>query len=171
MLYKLEKCNIKYWISAYKFTVKNNQLKILAVYRSPRNNNVEFCQIFEEIIKEICEFSQNIIMVGDFNIDWSKQGTNKNRLKCTFSDNGLKQIINDYTRVTASTKTIIDYVITNKTNITSNNNISNKITDHEAIGIKINKTGNIYTGKMEIKIFKYNKTVFTNEICAILGKK
>ena len=39
--------------------------------------------------------------------------------------------------VIANTKTIIDYVITNNINITANNNISNKITDHEAIDIKI----------------------------------
>ena len=74
----------------------------------------------------------------NFNTDWSNEGTYKNRLKCDFSDNELKQIVNDYTRVTASTKTIIDYIITNNTNITANNYISNKITDREAIYIKIN---------------------------------
>ena len=42
-------------------------------------------------------------------MDNSKEGTYKNRLKCAFSDKGLKQIVNDYTRVTESTKTIIDY--------------------------------------------------------------
>ena len=62
-------------------------------------------------------------MAGDFNIDWSKEGTYKNRLKCVFSDYGLKQRVNDYTRVTASTKTIMDYVIINNTNFTANNNI------------------------------------------------
>ena len=86
-------------------------------------------------MKEICEFPYNIIIDGDFNIDWSKERTYKNTLKCAFNDNGRKQIVTDYTRVTASAiinnKTIINYVITNNTNITAHNNISNKITDHE----------------------------------------
>ena len=79
-------------------------------------------------MEEICEFAYNIIMTGDFNI--GKEGTYKNRLKCAFNDKRLKEIVNDYTRVTASPKTIIDYPITNNTNLTTNNNISNKITDH-----------------------------------------
>ena len=43
-------------------------------------------------------------MAGDFNIDWSKERTYRNRLKCAFSDNGLKQTVNDYARVTVSAK-------------------------------------------------------------------
>ena len=69
-----------------------------------------------------------MIIASEFNIDWSKEGTYKKRLKYTFNDNGFKQIVNEYT--TASTKTILEYVIANNTNISENNNISNKQTDH-----------------------------------------
>ena len=53
-------------------------------------------------------------------MDNSKEGTYKNRLKCAFSDKGLKQIVNDYTRVTESTKTIIDYPVCSENHKISN---------------------------------------------------
>ena len=65
--------NYNYWISAYKVTVKNNQIVIVAVCRSPSSCEVEFCRIFEEIMGKICEFPYNIIIAGDLNIDWSKK--------------------------------------------------------------------------------------------------
>lgn len=159
-----------YWISAYKATMKNNQFVIVAVYRSPSSSEVEFCQVFEQVMEEICEAQYDIIIAGDFNIDWCKEETYKKRLECAFNDNGLKQIVNDYTRITENTKTIIDYVITNSENVSAANNSLNKIADHEAIDIKVKtRTKNQdEISKKEIEIFKYNKTLFNQEISAIL---
>ena len=61
--------NYNYWIRAYKVTVKNNQLIIVAVYRSPSSSEVEFCQICEEVMEEVYELPYNILIAGDFNID------------------------------------------------------------------------------------------------------
>ena len=65
------------WINAYKVIFQNNQLIIVAIYRSPNSSEVQFCQIFEEVIEEECEFPYNIIIADDFKIDWSKEETYK----------------------------------------------------------------------------------------------
>ena len=44
-------------------------------------------------------------------------------MQCLLDDNGLKQVIGEFTRITQSLKTLIDFIIT------ENNNI-NKILDH-----------------------------------------
>ena len=54
--------NYIYWISAYNVTVKNNQIIIVVVYRSPSSSEVQFCTIFEEIMVEMCGFPYNMII-------------------------------------------------------------------------------------------------------------
>lgn len=158
----------KYWMCAYLAKNKNTCLVIMAVYRSPSCREVEFCDAFDKIIETICETNYEIVIAGDFNIDWSKDETYKNRIQVTLNDNGLKQIVTDYTRVTKNTKTIIDYVITNNYNIYARNNGENKIADHEAIDITIPNRYNEVSTKKEIEIFKYNKNLFSRELYGLL---
>ena len=60
----------------------NNQL-VVAVYRSPSNSAPEFYQLFEDVMEK-SEFLYNIIIAGDFNKDWSKEGTYMDRLNVSF---------------------------------------------------------------------------------------
>ena len=50
---------------------------------------------------------------------------------------GLKQIVNEFTRITQISKTLIDYIISNMDNITATTNVDYKIADHESIDILI----------------------------------
>ena len=156
--------NSKYWMSAYKVENKSTILIIMAVYRSPACREVEFCEAFDEITENICETNLEIIIAGDFNIDWRKNNTYKNRIQATLNDNGLNQIVTEYTRVTENTKTLIDFVITNSINVSAKNNGENKIADHEAIDINIKNKNFIESTKKEIEIFKYNKNLFRTEV-------
>ena len=97
-------------------------LIIMAVYRSPACKKWNFFDAFDEITENICETNLEIIIADDFNIDWSKNNTYKNRIQGTLNDNGLNQIIIGYTRMTENTKTLIDFVITNHINVSAKNN-------------------------------------------------
>ena len=101
-----------------------------------------FCATFEEIVEVLIERNKDIFVDGDFNIDWSKESVYKRKTECVINDNGLKQSIKYYTRVTKDSKTIIDYVTTNVKNITSNISSTNKISDHELIEIRIKNVNN-----------------------------
>ena len=82
--------------------VKNKRL--ILIITALRCREVEFCDAFDEITKNICE---------------------------TSLDNGLKQIITKNTRVKENARTLIDFVITSNINVSAKNNGANKIADHE----------------------------------------
>ena len=50
----------------------NHYILIGAVYRSPSYSEAEFCDIFDEIIEEISHNNCDILIAGNFNIDWKK---------------------------------------------------------------------------------------------------
>lgn len=154
----------KFWISAYTAKLNKTQFIIMGVYRSPSSRETEFCEAFEQAIEEVNENDSDLIVAGDFNIDWAKNGTYKYKLEAMLNDNGLKQVVNEYTRITKHSKTIIDYIISNNENIKVKTNSSNKISDHEAIDIKIEETSANVEQHEEIEIFKYNKDLFNKEL-------
>lgn len=147
----------------------NYKIAITSVYRSPSSAETEFLGVFEEVLEEMSELNCDIIIAGDFNIDWCKDGFYKNKMQCLLDDNGLKQVIGEFTRITQSSKTLIDFVITNNNNISAKTNSSNKISDHETIDIIVNNmrhnTNSI--DYKEIDIFKYNKQQYNREIWSI----
>lgn len=161
--------NYKYWISAYNIRIRNTSMIIVAVYRSPSSQDSEFYEVFEQTIEEICDKNIDIIVAGDFNVDWSKEGFYKQKLQQIISDNGLVQVITDYTRITRNSRTIIDYVITNNLNIKVNNSRINKISDHEIVEMYIEtKVNKEHESKRQIELFKYEKRKFRREISEIL---
>ena len=93
---------------------------------------MEFCETFNESLDIACEGNFEIIIAGDFNIDWYRDYY-KTRLVTVSNENALKQIVNEFTRITQSSETLIDYIITNTKNITARINVDNKIADHEPI--------------------------------------
>ena len=87
----------------------------------------------------------------------------KNRIKNTFNDNGLQQIVNECTRVIINSSTITDYVITNIYKIKCKNNKDNKISNQEDINIDFERSNeNILNTTKTIKLFKDDKNIFNN---------
>lgn len=159
----------KYWILCCTARYKNSKICISAIYRSPSSQSSDFCEKFGEALEEICEQNCDIIITGDFNIDWSRDGFYKQQIERLLSDNGMKQIVKSYTRVTENSKTLIDYVITNSKKTTVQNSVTSKISDHEILEVLIeDKNVNKETVQKKIEIFKYNKTLFTRELNSTL---
>lgn len=158
----------KYWISAYMAKYEKTSIIIVIIYRSPSGSKSEFCDIFQDFVEEICDKNTDILIAGDFNIDWN-QDFYTSKLESILNDNGLKHLINEYTRITKRSKTLIDYIITNNESITAESNVNNKIADHESIDIFIECDNIEHENQVkEITLFKYNKTRFSNEIRSFL---
>ena len=64
----------------------------------------------------------------------------RNRIISIINPNDLRKVVNEYTRVTKTSRTIVDYVITNNYGIKSENCRTNKISDHEVINISRKQT-------------------------------
>lgn len=159
----------KYWILWCLAKYKSIKILISAIYRSPSCQPAEFCDKFGETLEEICEQNCDVLITGDFNIDWSKDSFYKQQIERTLNDNGMKQIVKSHTRITENTKTLIDYVVTNTKNIAVQNSFTNKISDHEIIEIII-EDNNIKKEHYEEKLerFRYNKIAFSREINSII---
>lgn len=91
----------------------------------------------------------HLILLGDFNIDVSRENHYSKRLLRNMKSMGLKQYVQEPTRVTKESKTIIDLVFSNfyvKTDVL----ITPKITDRHIFKLVTNKD----------IMSEYNKTEF-----------
>lgn len=74
------------------------------VYRPPDVNPITFTSKFEETLFTINRKNCNCIILGDFNIDISRDGSIKNDFMNTLHSSSFIPTINRYTRVTHSSK-------------------------------------------------------------------
>jgi len=91
--------------------------------------------------------------VGDFNVDMLTNTTIKHSLTKLANSCNLKQLINVPTRITETSKTLIDLIFTNSPNVLGSGVIPSKIADQELIYV---------IRKMKCKVLKRRKTISVN---------
>ncbi len=79
----------------------------------PPNTTLEIFNAFEDLITRMDSENKEIILLGDYNCDWSRLGSNSanaqtNRLAGIVQTFQFQQLISDPTRITANSKTLID---------------------------------------------------------------
>ena len=107
------------WINVYN---KNSSKKYLigVVYRHPNTSKLDFITKFSEILQKISCANVESFIVGDFNIDthcrtFHELSRYSKDYLLSISSNGFSQLIDIPTRVSTSSRTLIDHVITNVT--------------------------------------------------------
>lgn len=87
-------------------------LAVGVFYRPPSYNLLNSLEVFEEAISAVLPVTNYIICLGDSNVDLLK--VNNATIKFTDMLNvyGLQQLINEPTRLTRTTSTLIDHIIT-----------------------------------------------------------
>lgn len=113
-----------------------------------------------------------VIVIGDFNIDISKDSYYANKLIKTMQSYGYKQHIKDYTRITNVSRTLIDLVFSNFKIITRVKHTP-KITDHSILVVSIesvNKDNHVQTRTVR-DFTNFNDENFIAEIKGQLQKK
>ncbi len=83
----------------------------VGLYRSP-SSKITFFDQLSSILKE-CNFEKEVILMGDFNINWEDK-CNRKALKQIANTFDLTQLIKGPTRITQSSKTQIDLIFSNK---------------------------------------------------------
>ncbi len=84
---------------------------LVVIYRPPSADN-SFYENFEKLLKE-SNLDKEIIIMGDFNINWEDRHSRK-KLKQITDRFDLKQVVRGRTRITNSSKTQIDLIFTNR---------------------------------------------------------
>ena len=84
---------------------------IIAVYRPPDVNTADTLSDLEKILKEIG--NENVIITGDLNIDLASPNSLGEKYSELLLSHNLIQFVKAFTRITATSQTIIDHVSSN----------------------------------------------------------
>lgn len=156
------------WI---KIEISNKVYVFAVVYRPPNTNFDSFLSVFEDTLTEIYSNFDYIICTGDFN-------TNLFNLECSRADNlssvcetyNLKQIINEPTRLTDTSLTLLDLIfVSNEIPVVDFGVIDCGISDHFLVFGKIEITVSAKVGKtFKYRAFKnINLDNFQNDLVTI----
>lgn len=111
---------------------------VAGVYRQPKGDFDTFIEQLEILLSKATSKYSNLIIAGDLNIDWFTQNKSLNIFKDTIETFGLKSVIQEPTRVTETSKTLLDYIITNiPDEMCSSRVIENFVSDHRGQELEI----------------------------------
>ena len=91
---------------------------------SPSSSPSRFLLILEEWLEQFLEYDKINIVMGDFNINWMNASESRHLQRIT-EGLGIRQIVNLPTRITRSSRTLIDHMYTNNYSVSTciNNNL------------------------------------------------
>lgn len=117
-------------------------------------------------ITKVNKEQKETIIMGDFNIDYSRSNVSKD-FKSQMSSYGFKQLVKTATRITKDTSSLIDLIFVNKPNsYPTVNVVSTSLSDHDLICL----TRKINTQKYLARVIKcrdysnYNPELLVNDI-------
>ena len=100
------------------------------IYRPPSSDNKWLCD-FECLLEKAFLENNELVLFGDFNINYVDGLSDKNTWNCMTNYYNLVQLVTDYTRVTQTSATIIDHIYTNsKQHIHEINIAKETLSDH-----------------------------------------
>lgn len=121
---------------------KSSNIVIKAIYRNQSRNPKLFIKDVVQSLSDLDKGKENIVAIGDWNIDLNKDNAIARYLKEEMQNIGYKQMINRSTRVTETSETLIDLCYTNiEEEEVTGDVIEEVITDHYITGIAIKKKG------------------------------
>ena len=125
--------DLDYEVAAIKISLTHvGSVVVVGLYRSPNGQSDAFFDEFESLLRHFHARSYKFVVIGDFNIDvLDHTDPLTQRLRETLTTFDLVWSINTPTRVTATSKTAIDNVITNIPNINASV-VNAAISDHFA---------------------------------------
>ena len=108
---------------------------VATIYRPP-NSTHDFFESFEKFVKMIDYENKEIYILGDLNCDMLKAEPDSatNKIKSLYELYQLSQLIKEATRVTMTTSSLIDHIVTNTPEkISDSGVIHTGISDHSLV--------------------------------------
>lgn len=113
------------------------KLLLLAVYRPPSNDIDQFFETMCETLNTLEKNHSTVMVIGDFNIDLSKDSLTANKFSSIMASYGLNNVVKHYTREAFGSQSLIDHVFTSDKN-TVCSVITSGLSDHYAQSATIN---------------------------------
>lgn len=154
---------------SFKISQPHSQPFITSFMYRPPDTLIDWNQIFKQHVEQLSIICNEILIMGDFNIDLKHTSSNR-WLRNIVKPLSLKQIIDEPTREVENTATLIDHIYTNSPqNISCSYVQKYALSDHYLI-MAIRKKG-VIKSKERIKKKFNDYSRFTNEnICNIFSK-
>lgn len=140
------------------------KLVVLSIYRPPTGNFHIFLEKLEQCLTKYVNENSEVVIAGDFNVDFLKNTQEMLELVSLINSFNIQHTISEYTRITHTSKSCIDNILTN-VDYDSAEVLQSMISDHTAqkltVGIK-----NTHSNKFILKrIFsEENKKDFSNRL-------
>lgn len=124
-----------YWCIILKVNFAHGKRLIGCLYHSPSGSHSTFIDDFENLCDSVFCNNSQCILVGDFNLNFLDDTYYCKKIKNLLTSYGINQLIADPTRITNTSSTLIDYVLTNQNGIKATVHSCPKITDHSVISV------------------------------------
>lgn len=125
-----------YWCKFVSVNYGSIKWIIGSLYHSPSGSHAAFIDQMENICEEVLCKNSRVVLAGDFNLDFLSDEFYVKKIKDLFHSYGICQKVETYTRITNTSKTLIDYVLTNIDNLQAFVMDEPKLTDHSVITVK-----------------------------------
>ena len=147
-----------------KLQFSNGNILVGFIYRPPNNNLVNYSEwplIMDNLLDKVNNTCNKVILLGDFNIDLLPTAVEKTSWINTFQSYYLNQLIDEPTRITSHSKTLLDHIyVSEDVNVSKSGLLSWAISDHNPIYITINKSNYVTNHdklKNKHKTIRYRK--------------
>ena len=124
-----------------KFPGQKQKYTFAVIYRHPHNNTSEFTSALDETLNILDKTKSNkVYILGDMNLDLNPNNLSISALEylSTLQSHAFFSVITEPTRVTATSKTCIDHILTNDSrSLIKPGVFSYKISDHYPIFLTI----------------------------------
>lgn len=112
-----------------------NSRKILfgAIYRPPNLDPSTFMESLEEMLNRRTNECIETVLLGDFNFDYISPNATTKHFQRTMNLLNLKQLINEPTRITQNSRTLIDLIFTSTSELYVSGVLPIGFSDHSAI--------------------------------------
>ena len=142
---------------------------LISTWYRPPNSSLELYKIFENVIDEIDRTNLEFYLLGDMNCNFLDQ-SKSNSLSSVFDVYGLTQLLTEPTRITQTTKSLIDLCVTNTPDKISQSGVHHLgLSDHSMIYMtrkaKIERTKYQFTKTRDFK--QFNKIEFLKDLAKI----
>jgi len=128
------------WCVAVEVKEKLYKGVIMVIYHSPSASHGDFMRFLEDTVEELI-IKGECMVIGDFNLDLRMDSFYAKKLQTTMSSLGMKQYVNEPTRITKDSQTIIDLFFANN-NKTVQVIHEPKITDHAWLKVELSASKN-----------------------------
>lgn len=121
--------------------VGSTKIAICAVYRPPDLYYRQFLCDFETNFSLVLPNFDHVFCLGDFNIDLLNSGSNiSDDVSNVLYSMGLRQVVNEPTRITATSVTLIDFILTTCEDLIAEVTTVHvpEVSDHELISCVVN---------------------------------